>query len=514
MSTKFDWNQFETVAPDEKTSGSSFDWNQFETVKPEISKGRSVASAPIKGLLKGTQDALALTPFGNLGPLSKNVEERVIQQALPTRDELSEKLLERGGRLAPFVATGPGGIGSKLAQAGAGALAGQLAEGAGLGELGQGIAEAIGTGVPGLVRNASKKAGSLLKGAEKSTEKLSSGLTKPRAVESKLAHRGLITPERQEKALSALDEEATKLAKQSIEKKVPLSKQIREGFDFSSKYEKDFGELKKSADKANPTIDITPVSEFLSKSSKKYRGIPKLHPEGQKVVKEISALRNQPQTSLRNLLKVYRSNNQKVKNIYETSQLSGKQQEYVEFLQDLNRKIADSFERTLPENSQWIKEFRRLNKEYGQFKNALKSNDLLKSIFEEPATPKSLLKLSSDGKMQKKLSLAVGKEGADQIVQIGKDLKLAKEAIKKIPSSKLSVWDKTLPFAIFIPGYHGLAGLAAIPKYLNWIRRAYGSLLTKPKSRKAYGEALKAILSNNLQAYEKAASEIEKSLEE
>lgn len=514
MSTKFDWSQFEEISESGAKPSEEFNWDQFEEIKEPVSRGRSIASAPAKGLIKGLSDVVSMTPFGSTGPLPRQVEERVIEETLPTQNKLTEQILERGARLAPFVAAGPESVGLKLAQALGGAITGQAAKSAGLGETGQGIAEAVGTGLPGLLKTAGRKTLSFLKGTPEPVEQMASGLTKPRAVDSKHAKRALITPEKQQKTIAALDEEATGLAKQTLEKRVPLLKQIEEGADLEGKFQKGFGELQKAAEKHNPTIDTTPIYDLVSKTYGKYRGIPKPHGDAVKILNEMSALRKRPQFDLKNLLKIYRSNNQKRRHIFETSRITGSQKEYVDFLGDFNRAIEKSFETTLPEDSAWMNQFKNLNAQYGKFKQASKSRDLLRSVFGESPNPDSIRKFADDVKKQQKLSMSLGKEGAEEISQIAKDLKRATQAIKQIPARELSVWDKAFPLAVFIPGYHGLGGIAAIPKYLSWMRRAYGSILTSPKSRKAYNEVLRAIISKNPAAYEKAAHELEESLRE
>ena len=178
-----------------------------------------------------------------------------------------------------------------------------------------------------------------------------------------------------------------------------------------------------------------------------------------------------------------------------------------------SRSIAKSFENALPKDSSWLKDFRTLNSDYAKFKQASRAKDLLRSVFSENPSSTSIRKFADDPARQKRLSLAIGKEGADEISEIARDLKKATDAIKKIPAKELTVWDKYLPLSIFLPGYGKLAGVAAIPKYVGLVRRAYGYMLTTPKARKAYHEAIKSIISNNLSAYQKAASEFKKEME-
>lgn len=497
---------FEGYSQPEKSSEQEF---IFEGFKEPVSKSRSAISAPIKGLIKGLQN---LNPLSPSGPIPQELGERITEEVLPTKKE--HRYLERAGKLAPFALTGPEGIGLKALQLALGTAGGEIAEEAGAGNLSQAISELAGMSLPGLARTGAKK------GIEKVTElikapkeKLPSGLSKPRALEAKYAEKGIISPERQESSIKKLNEEASKLTKESIEKELPISKQIQQGFDFEKKFEQDFGKIQKLADKANPDIDITDISNLLSKTTQRYRGIPKLHPEAEKVMTEVRALRKQPQTSLKNLLRIYRSNNQKIRNIYETSRLTGKQQEYVDFLVDLNRNISKSFERTLPEDSAWLKRFKEANSNYKQYRDSLKTLNILNPILEQRATPASLQKFASDPKLQNKLQLSMGKEGADQIIKIAKDLKSAQDAIKRIPAKELKIWDAIFPVGMFIPFIKIPAFIPGLKKMYDWLRRGYGLFLTTSSRRKAYNKALKAIVDKDFESYKEATNILKMELE-
>lgn len=480
--------------------------------KNKISKTRSVISAPIKGILKGAEE---LSQFSNplnpilqqIAPQKTSLLQNTVEDVLPTKDEAAEQYLERAGNLLPTVALGGEGVVMPILQAASGALLGTLAKEEGVGDLGQGISEAIGIGLPGLMKAASKTVSSFLKSP---VEKLPSGLTKPRAIDAKLSKRAILTPKTQESAIAKLNDEASKLGQSVIEKEVPLAKQIQEGMDFESQFEKGFGQIQKMAESANPEIDITPLSQFFSESAAKYRGIPKLHPEAAKISTEIKAFRKNTPIELKKLLRVYRSNGKKIKNIYETSRLTGKQQEYVDFLIDYNRNIAKSFEKTLPEDSAWLNQFKDENKRYKQYKDAQKTLQLVSPILEQRATPSSITKFAEDKVLQKKLQMAMGENGSSQIVQIARDVKQASTAIKNIPVKELSLWDKILPLSVFVPYGHIPGGVVTAKKSLDWLRRGYGWFLSTPARRAAYNEALKAIIDGNRSSYIKAAQELQR----
>ena len=468
----------------------------------EPSRTQSIISAPLKGLAKGIGELGAASSFFKKSPVSQALGEKVTEQLLPTQEGTTEQVLERAGRLVPLVAAGPEGVVSKLAQLAGGTILGQIAQENEAGDLGQSISEAVGMGLGGIAKSGVEKLATALRSP---SEKLASGLTKPAAVEGKFASKALISPEAQEKAISGLNQEAAKIAQGITEKEIPITKQIAEGVNFEQRFEKKFGNLRKAAAKFRPEIDITPISELTSKTIKNYRGIPSLHDEGKKVVREINAFHNRPQTRLDNLLRIYRSNNRKIKDIYETSKLTGKKQEYVDFLVDMNKAISQSIENTLPKESLWVKEFKEMNSEYRQFKNSLKSMQMLKPILGGNATPASLEKLATDSKTLEKLKMSLGEKGAQEISQLSKDLKQATESIKRISVKKFNALDNVLPLSIFIPGAHPVGTIFGAKKVYDWARRGYGYFLTTPSRRKAYGDVIKAIHSQDRGAYVKSA---------
>lgn len=342
--------------------------------------------------------------------------------------------------------------------------------------------------------------------AKGEVKKLPSGLTQPKAVEAKHPKLGTLSKERQTAVIDKLDKEATDLIKTSVEKHQPKTKQIQEGFDFEGQFQKQFSEVEKLASKANPEIDVTPVSNLMSETGKKYRGIPQLHPEAKKIKAEVKAFGNRPPTSLRNLLKTYRSNNQKIRNIYETSRLTGKQREYVDFLTNYNKAIADSFRETLPKDSAWLKMFEGANRDFKNFKDAEKTLNQLREVFGENPTLQKVERLADDIRKQKQLSLSMGEQGSREIVQIAKDLKKVKEAIKTIPSSEITKFDAAFPLYYLIPFLGKAIGVGvSAAKAIKFGRYGYGWMLSTPARRKAYGDILKALKNQDLESYKKAA---------
>lgn len=337
-------------------------------------------------------------------------------------------------------------------------------------------------------------------------ERLPSGLSKTKVLEENpLSKFATITKERQKSAIRTLDQEASQLARKSVEKHLPLSQQIEEGFDFQENLRGKFGRLKNLAEKSKVQVDVTPLSELLSKTSSEIRGIPRPSPDIVKIKSEIDALRNNPQTSLKNLLRIYRDNNKKQRAIRERALLTGSQKEYSDFLAEMNRSIYDSFKRTLPEDSLWLKSFKKYNDSYKEFQNTRNALKLLDPFLRGEITPGKLARIAQDEPTQKRLQFSMGKEGASEVIQLARDLKSSRIAIKKIPIQRLKAFDDIYPIGLLIPF---IKIPVAIVKGTQMARNAMGYYLTTPSRTKMADKAVKALNHNDIEAYKKATQEL------
>lgn len=345
-------------------------------------------------------------------------------------------------------------------------------------------------------------------------ERLPSGLTKPRAIGAQHAGKAILSPERQAKSIQKIDKEAAELAKKVVEKRLPQAEKIKAGHDFEAEFKEGFGRLRQSAEKANPVVDITDVGDYLKGARKKYVGIPReiLPPDAKKILAESASLRNNPQTELKNLLRIYRFNNDKLSDIFETRHLKGSRKEYVDFLVGLNKSIVKAFERTLPEDSAWLKQFKDLNSTFKGYQNAQKTLNTLETVLGAEAKPSTIQKLATDQKTQKKLALSMGKEGADEIIQIAKDMKLARDAISGITAKSFKELDSIYPIGLLVPGIQIPSGFGLLKKSPGYLRRLYGWYLTTPSRRKAFDNALSALESGDKMSYQKATQALEKEL--
>ncbi len=340
-------------------------------------------------------------------------------------------------------------------------------------------------------------------------ERLPSGLSKPRAMESTTTKFATINPERQKYAIKNLNEEATQLTKKSVEKHLPLAEEIKKGTDFQTSFDKEFEQLSTIAKKYNPEIDITPISRLLSETRSKYKGIPSPHKDVIKIKNEMKRFAKNPQTGMYNLLKIYRSNNRKQRDIFETSRLTGKQQEYSDFLSAFNRAISKSFSETLPADSAWVSRFLKNNKDYKKYIDTKTAMRLLEPLLEGQITSARINALARDPRLHKKLELSMGKAGAAEVIQIAKDLKASRESIKNLPKEKVHALDAVFPIGFLIPF---LKIPTLIYKGVKFSRSLYGYWLSSPAKRKAVDSAVKALSEGDVSAYKTATETLKEDI--
>lgn len=479
--------------------------------------------------------------LGELGPLGRKL-------GLKGSEELTENISEKIGARAPStsaerIAEEAGKFGGQEALIGT-ALGGPLGGGAGAahgsvtGALYGGLKElgipdnwalgisAVATLSPIAARRMvdSYKAGKNIKKALGEAKKISpeitkspeiakvtkvietypSGLTKPK-IAQKSPGIGQITKGREEAVIQKLNKEASNLSKTALKTHLPFSEALEKGVDYEEGFRKSFSKLEEAAAKYKPSIDLTPVNEFIAKETKQYRGISKqnLSPDERKIIGYIEAFRKRPTERLNRGLKIYRSNNERISKILNKNK--GFEDSFTRFLRDFNKNLSESFRKTFPKNSEWVNEFDHYNKIYSEYKRAEEMRKKLRPIIKGEATTSNLIKIAEDPKLYKRLKLALGKEGADEIRQIATDLKEARKAIRSIPKETLKEFDAIYPlkWLINIPFY-------GLKKGASLLRKGYGYYLTTPAIRKEYDAVLKAVSHGNVEEYRRATNALDK----
>ncbi len=439
--------------------------------------------------------------FPTQGNLERLIEEKTGLPLQP-KNEL-QKSVRLAGEAAGFKG---GNLKQKVGAAIAAPIISQTAQVAGMPEEIANLTGLVGSGlsIPKISRT------------KLPTEKLPSGLEKPPALENKYSKFGKISKEVQEKTIQNLDEEAKKLSAKVLERERPLVKKINEGVDLDKEFHKGFGALRQSAKKYNPELNVKPVSELMEKTRVDVLGLPNPSSQTRKIIKDIEAFEKNPPITLYDNLRNFRNLSEKQSEIYEKSFLHGKQKKYADFISEYKKSITKSMEDTLPKDSEWMKSFKDLNKDYSEYLNTKKAQAILEPIFGKEITASKLEKAATDVGFQKKLSFALGEKGAQDISQIAKDLKMARESIASIPLKQVDLLEKSLPYGYILTDLIPYGHLFKVPLYAkaakSGAQHLLGLYLTKPKSRAAYKVVLKEFNNGNHQAFGKAVKSLDETL--
>ncbi len=144
-----------------------------------------------------------------------------------------------------------------------------------------------------------------------------------------------------------------------------------------------------------------------------------------------------------------------------------------------------------------------MNKNFEEWKKADKALKKLDPYFRGDITPAELNKFAHDLPKQKKMALDLGKPMADEIIQISKDLQLATDSIQKIPKSQIAKWEYAFPLSTLVPIFGKyIAGAQGV----RIGRNVTGYWLSKPQTRRAYADAIKAIKNQDFEAYKDATA--------
>ena len=336
-----------------------------------------------------------------------------------------------------------------------------------------------------------------------------SGLTKPRAAETAIPKFGLISSVRQQEVLKSLEDEASNLVKQRVEERLPIAKGLRFTTDPETnkvipavKYEDihkaQFSEIRHLAKRANPEIDINPLTKYFEESSRPLINIPSPSTDEAKILKEISNFAEKPTGSLEDLVGIVRSNNDKLSKLAETRILKGRQEKYARFLEGQNQAIYRSIKETLPEDSAFYKKLKDYNQNFTEYRRAQDALLMLDDILGTQHRAGDFITIGHNFRKQRKLASYVGQKTADEIIQIARDLEAAHAAVKRVriagPHSLIHTLSGAIGLATEMTGApHALLGIPGLIEGALQVRNLFGWLLTKPKYRLAFHEALQDI---------------------
>src|SRR5215469_5177419 len=135
--------------------GTSSSGNYFSDIESEPSRQRSLLSAYPKGLIRG---ASKFSPIPSLGPIPEKLQERLLEQFLPTqKGQIPEEILEFTGEMTPAAALGEGGLLKRGISALSGALGKKAAKELGMPEWAQELTAGASMVAPSAIKGAIEK---------------------------------------------------------------------------------------------------------------------------------------------------------------------------------------------------------------------------------------------------------------------------------------------------------------------------------------------------------------------
>jgi hypothetical protein len=187
--------------PIEDTKADPFSDLGFKPFKTP-SRTRSLINAPIRGLIEGGKEFTSLNPLALRGPISEEMEKKLLEEFLPVQDKATEKYLQRAGRVGTYFIGGPEGALAKAGRTAAGAGIGQLLEALGapkwlqsIGEVSSGAIPSLGKKIP--VKEGQKKVAEFLRNKGLSEQDVGLLIQDPKKLArfSKFAQKGQKTHE-------------------------------------------------------------------------------------------------------------------------------------------------------------------------------------------------------------------------------------------------------------------------------------------------------------------------------
>jgi len=520
------FDQLDTETPSEE--------DIFDTVTMEKPDKDRTPKAILKGFTKGAPKSIAnildiLSPnaipnyiMNLLGSKAKTAAQ---QLAEPAEKFIGEKLEpyspateetrpyeEFGQRYSEYAPYGPI---SGLLMAGAG----QLAKESGAGEGGQLISELL----AGIGPQLAGKIVSNIPKALKATKVLTKeGLALPKVAEkSPKLLRPTAFKGSKEKAMKSLSNQVESLFEKSKMEKIPLAKKGAKGLDIDRYTNQMMERVDKMASLVpeEVTSNNSKINSFLKEFDATLHKGKMLTPEEKLISKRVkdaeAAFHPMNNSSAKDLVDQYRKNNKELKKIYDEFLIHGKQTEKKNFLEGLNRAIAEEIETSFNEYPTLKNSFKKANIEYRQKKQLDSLNEFLKASEvngEFDADKFSKIINTKGGK--RRITNALGKEEFQKFTNMAEDIKRAKKGLAQIKDLKLT--GKLAGNAVLgsLLKYLGLGKLIPVKLGIETLNLARGTLMTKPQVQRNVRLLLKNISSGNKKAIIPLLEKIAKDLPE
>lgn len=456
-----------------------------------------IEGSPGRSMLEKAGSYLSETGTGGQQYLS-NLFESVLGKPYSEGEEFLGKTAERVGSIA-------GGLGlfGKLGQAEGlasllGGGAGQTTEALGGGPISQALAEMFGMigpqalkAIPELAKKAiTSESGIQLPEVVSREGKKFGKILEPKATESKL-----------EEVRKNISEQSENLIQNIKKKEIPISQMVEKGIDIEERNANLLNKVDKLASKIPEKYETKYISDYLQKVEENIRQSPMPSEQAQKILKKIDQYNAKFGVteggthfySPKKYIKLFRSINEDLNDIYETSLAFGKRSRLRDFNEGLKGSIVKTFEEHAPK--EFSDAFKYSNEQYSQSKR-LKQFEKMMSLTEtnEIFDPKKFVKTISNSKKANQLKKTIGKEGFEKMKLIAKDLQKAEKNIKLVKPWKLTPLSSLIHGVAALLGFKVPLGIKITKELLEMAR---GYMYLSPQGSRDVSNFLKAIRSGN-----------------
>lgn len=465
-----------------KSKKSSFGQDVAETMGSLYEPTKGFLREGIKGLAGlATLD----NPFMH-EPLQGGLEQTFPEVGLGNEEKtpsLGTKFGERFGRIL-----GWGGFFNPASAAGS-AVAGQTAEQAGFGPVGQTVAE-VGASLrlPGKGASANQ------------TGKIAQPRIKTKGASPSEA--GLITKGRLTQQLNRVNEEAAELGKsigQGNQKFKQITSAIERNEPIKQRFDQFFSTLENYTHAQNqPFRNMKPLNDFLANESRLYQGTGSPTKLSKFVMDEIQGWQTSGSDKWYNLFRRYRLNNQRKQELLSDITIDPKlKREQVSYLSRMNDSLKDTFKANLPPNHPWLGAFEQSNDAYSSYLNTVQARKILQPLVTKNMTDAQLNKFLSNDKGWQDLERFLGPQESGNLKDILKDLQSARnslQSMQRFPSGSKALAELAKSAFLKEAGLGKLAVLLQLPKAWKW---AVGQYYSSPSFQGNLHELAEALSEQN-----------------
>lgn len=323
---------------------------------------------------------------------------------------------------------------------------------------------------------------------------------------------GTISSARQKAVVEKLDKQAVRLSEDVVKDATDFKKisaEIEKKSPIQENFNKFFDNLENFSHEANvPLRDVKPLNDFLAKEARLYEATGAPTFMSKLINQEINGWRAAGKDELYSLYRRYRLNNRRIREIMSDPTFPfSERKEAIGFFTRMNEAITGSLERSLPEDSQWLKLFKSGNESYSNYLNTLEVKRILDPLMKGDLTNKQLTRTLESDRFWRSAERILEPQKAQELRTVLTDLQQARNAIMSMKESP-EILNSLLKYGLtkqFIGDF--LSKIMSVPKMIKW---GMGRYYSSPEFDKNLKEFLKAFSENNAEAIASSINKLSK----